>query len=361
MERISLYQLFALTFFFQIGTTIILGFGASAGKDAWIVNILSVLLGLTAIGIFLLLKSFHEGLTLVEWFPAGFGKWLGTPIAWLYPLLFLYEMGRVLNDIKYLLQTILFPGMPTWGIVIPFLIVSAYGVFKGIEVIGRVGEFIFPLFFMLFIILIIFIMSSDIVKIENLRPVLEDGWAPIWNASFPLGASQGFAQTLELAMIWPLVHAKAKHIAYATLWATLLSGAVILVSQLFIIAGLGGVRFQFQIYPMYALIKKIQIGEFIQNVDVIGVMFFVITAYFKGSLHMYFALRAIQLLTKTKNSHPWIIPLIFIGILLGYVVSTNIQEHLKIAIEVVPFALWIPLLWILPLLLLIATVIKRSW
>jgi spore germination protein KB len=92
MKRISLSQLFTLTVFFQIGTTIIFGFGASAGRDAWIVTIISFILGSIAIGIYLILMKLHPGLTLVEWFPAQFGKWIGTPIAWLYPLLFLYEV-----------------------------------------------------------------------------------------------------------------------------------------------------------------------------------------------------------------------------------------------------------------------------
>ncbi|WP_157382163.1 GerAB/ArcD/ProY family transporter [Schinkia azotoformans] len=48
MEQISLYQLFVLTVFFQIGTTIIYGFGAAAGRDAWIVTILSFLLDFLA-------------------------------------------------------------------------------------------------------------------------------------------------------------------------------------------------------------------------------------------------------------------------------------------------------------------------
>ncbi|MDQ0970349.1 hypothetical protein QFZ31_000227 [Neobacillus niacini] len=76
MERISTNQLFILTVFFQIGTTIIFGFGSSAGRDAWIAIITSFVLGIIAIGIYLLLRYLNPGLTLVEWFPAQFGKWI---------------------------------------------------------------------------------------------------------------------------------------------------------------------------------------------------------------------------------------------------------------------------------------------
>ncbi len=361
MEKISQYQLFALTMFFQVGTTIIFGFGASAGKDAWIVSIISIFFGTLAIGVYLLLMSLNSGLTLVEWFPAQLGKWVGTPIAWLYPFLSLYELGRGLNDIKFMLQTILYPDTPFLALIIPFLLVAAYVQLKGIEVLGRVGELILPFFLLLFIVLIILVGGSNILEIENFLPILEEGWQPIGRASFPLGASQGFAQTLEFAMVWPLVNSNQKNIAKITILATILSGMIIFISQLILIMGLVEFDYKSQVFPMYTLIKKIDMGLFLRNLDAIGVLFMVISTFFKVSLHMFFSIRSIQILTNIDNSRKLIIPLTILSLYLGYSVSSNVPEHLKVALEVFPMVLWLPLLWVFPFLLLIITVIKREW
>jgi len=81
MGRISSYQLFILTLLFQIGTTIIFGFASDAGRDAWISVIISSAVGTMFVIMYTLIARLNPGLTLVEWFPAQLGKWLGTPLA----------------------------------------------------------------------------------------------------------------------------------------------------------------------------------------------------------------------------------------------------------------------------------------
>lgn len=361
MERISLYQLFVLTVFFQIGTTIIFGFGAAAGRDAWIVTIISIFLGILAICIYLFLMDLNPGLTLVEWFPAQFGKWIGTPIAWLYPLLFLYEVGRILNDVKYLTTSIILVETPFWAVIILFLLAIAYIQFRGIEVLARVGEIFFPYFLLMIFGTIVIVLVSGILKVENLLPVLLNGWKPILETSFPLGASQGFAQTLELAMIWSLVYANEAKIVKTTLLATTFSGIVILIIALVIIMGLGEFQYKTENFPMFSIVSRVDIEGVINNLDAFAALLFIISSFFKISLHMFFAIRGIQILTKMKNSQKLIIPIPIFSIYLGYSVSSNFQEHIKVGIEVFPYNLWIPLLWVLPVLLLVVTLIKKAF
>lgn len=358
-ERISLTQLFALTVFFQIGTTIIFGFGASAGKDAWIVTIMSTALGLAAIGVYLLLMYLNPGLTLVEWFPAQFGKWMGTVLAWNYPLLFLYEAGRGLNDVKYLATSLILVDTPFWAVIILMLLAIAFLQLCGIEVLGRTGEIFLPYFLLMIFLIIILLFFSDVLKVENLHPILKDGWLPIWKASFPLGASQGFAQTLEFAMIWTLVNSSPKNIVKTTCFATLFSGIVIFITVIMILTGLGDYFYKSEIYPMFTLVSKVNIGGVIKNLDAFAVLLFILSSFFKITLHLFFAIRGIQLLANIKDRRKLIIPITILSIYLGYSLSSNIQEHLKVAFEVFPYNLWIPFLWILPILLLFVTLIKK--
>lgn len=45
MGQICSYQLYILTVFYQVGTNIVFGFGATAGRDAWISAIISTVAG----------------------------------------------------------------------------------------------------------------------------------------------------------------------------------------------------------------------------------------------------------------------------------------------------------------------------
>jgi len=359
MERISLSQLFTLTVFFQIGTTIIFGFGASAGKDAWIATIISIILGLTAIGLYLTLSYLNPGLTLVEWFPAQFGKWIGTPIAWLYPLLFLYEAGRALNDVKYLTTSLILEGTPYWAVLLLFLIAVTYIQLCGLEVLGRIGEIFLPYFLFMILLIIILLIVGDFLKAENLQPVLQNGWLPILKASFPLGASQGFAQTLEFAMLWTAVHSSQKKIVKTTCYATIFSGIMILIADLIMIMGLGESFFKIEIFPMFSLVSKVDVGEVIKNLNVLAVILFIISATFKVSLHIYFAILGIKLLANIKKGRKLIFFIFSLLMYLGYSISSNIQEHLQVAFNVFPYNLWVLLLWVLPTLLLVVTLIRK--
>ena len=139
MEKISNYQLFTLTVLFQIGTTIIFGFASSSGRGAWISVIVSTGIGLLIILLYLTLMKLNPGLTIVQWYPKQFGKWIGVPIAWLYPLEFMYEGGRGIGDLKILFPSTILPKTPPLVVMLLLLALIAYTLFSGIETFGRLG------------------------------------------------------------------------------------------------------------------------------------------------------------------------------------------------------------------------------
>ncbi|GAA3313383.1 hypothetical protein GCM10020331_003370 [Ectobacillus funiculus] len=53
------------------------GFASGAGRDAWLAVLISSFLGMIIMLIYLLLMRMQPGLTLIEWYPAQLGRWLG--------------------------------------------------------------------------------------------------------------------------------------------------------------------------------------------------------------------------------------------------------------------------------------------
>ena len=61
-----------------------------------------------------------------------------------------------------------------------------YAVSKGIEIIARVGEIYFFSSLLAYISFIVFLLLSDVIEINNLFPILEDGISPVIKSSLPL-------------------------------------------------------------------------------------------------------------------------------------------------------------------------------
>ncbi len=359
MERISNYQLFAITTLFQVGTTIIFGFSSAAGRDAWISVIISTCLGTMIIFLYLALMRMHPGLTLVEWYPRQFGRWLGTPIAWMYPLLFIYDAGRVLGDLRDLIPTTILPTTPSGVVLTIFMAVVAYGLFCGIETIGRLGEVWLPVLTLFFILELIFIFSSEITHIETLQPLVGQGWKKIWSSVWPLGITQSFGETLGLAMIWPLVKQPEK-IMKTTIAASLMVGFFIALLDMVAIMVLGEATFSRSIYPLYVLIQQINIANFLQNLDALGVMYFLTTSFFKISIHLFTAIYGIQKLTRVKNSRVFILPIVVIVLYLGMKMASSVLDHIEAGLKVLPYNLWILLFLVLPGILFIVAWIRQK-
>ncbi|MED4957927.1 endospore germination permease [Paenibacillus sp. FSL R5-0527] len=352
--KISAYQLFTITFIFQLGTTIIFGFGGLAGRDAWIGDLTSLGLGLCVIWVYTALMRMNPGLSLVEWFPAQLGRWIGTPIAFLYPLMFLYLTGRIIADIRDMVSTTILPGTPPIVFAGLFAIIIAYCVYGGIEIIARLGELIFPIVVVMFIIETVLLFGSNVLHFDYVQPILERGWEPVWKVVYPNGITQPFGETIALAMFWPDVKNREK-ITKITFLATLLAGFMITGFDFLAILVYGDLFSRF-LYPLYTLLSMISIGKFIENLQMFGVMYFFMTALIKNVVNLLVALRGIQQLTKMKDYRVLVIPAAAIALFLGMTMSKNIAEHIyfqhyKI---LVPY-FWVPMFLVLPAILLIVT------
>ncbi len=349
-----------LTTLYQIGTTVIFGFASVAGRAAWISVLISTCIGVGINLLYVTLMHMHPGLTLVQWYPKQFGKWLGTPIAWMYPLQLLYVAGRIIGDLRFLIPNTLLPKTPHVIISSIVLIVAAYALFSGIEIIGRLGELFFPIIILLFFTQVILILSSDIINPQYIKPITGKGWKTIWESVWPLGITQTFGQTIEFAMIWPLVK-ESKKIFKVSAIATIISGIVIASLDILAVLVLGEGTFSRSIFPMFRLIRIINVGNFIENLDAINVLLFLTTAFFKICLHLFAAIRGIQQLSYAKNSRVFILPAIVIVLYLGMNMAANAPEHIEAGLKILPYNLWILLFFVLPGILFIVAWIRNRF
>ena len=359
MSKISSYQLFVITFIFQIGTTIIFGFGGLAGKDAWISQFVSLGIGILVILLYTTLMRMNPGLTLVQWFTAQFGRWIGIPIAFLYPLLFLYTSGRIIADVRDMVTTTILFNTPLFIITGVFVIILTYCIYGGIEVIVRLGEMVFPMALLMLCIQTIFLFSSGVIHMDNLRPFLENGWEPIWKVVYPGGITMSFGETIVLAMFWTNTKHPEK-IMKITILATVMAGTVIGILDMLAISVFSDLFSRF-LYPLYTLLSTINVGNFIENLQIFGIIYFFTTALVKAMLYMLAALEGIQQLTGMKDYRVLITPACIVALFLGMFMSKNISEHIYFThMKILVPYIWVPMFLILPSILFIVTWFRQK-
>jgi spore germination protein KB len=306
---------------------------------------------------YLTLMHLQPGLTLVEWFPAQFGQWLGAPLSWFYILMFLYNGSRTLGDIKDLIPTTILPGTPNWIILGVYLIAITYALFSGIEVLARLAELILPVILILFLIEIILIFGSNITNIERLEPVLGEGWGRVWKAVWPNGIQLSFGETLEFAMIWTLTK-QSKHIMKITFISTFLYGIILSIFDALAILTFGEGTFTTSTYPLYRLVKVISVADFLENLDALGILYVMATAFFKVTLQLYGVIRGIQQLLYLDNSRKIVLPVAVIVFYLAMTESKNLSEHMFSGLNSLGKAGILPYV-LIPSLLLIVIYIRK--
>ncbi|UZW15350.1 endospore germination permease [Clostridium pasteurianum] len=358
MERISNYQLYILTVFFQTGTNIVFGFGAVAGRDAWISSLISTCVGALLVLLYVSIMHMNPGLSLIQWWPKYFGKCIGSIISWMYIVLIVYQISREVGDLKFLISITILPKTSSLVFLSIFMLLIIYSVYSGIEVIARVAQIAFYLLVSLVIIEMIFLYGSKIMDFSRLMPIAGEGWHTIAKGVWPTGILS-FSEGIELAMIWPLVE-KPKKILKTTLMGIFTFGFFLTIFDVLAVAALGSSIFKNSLYPLYTLIQQISVGQFITNLDAIGVLYLLTNVFFRMSLYMFAAVRGIQQITPVKNSIIFILPVSIISLCWGIIMSPNISEHIEVAVKYFPYTLATPLFVVLPFILFIVSFIRTK-
>lgn len=357
MTQISKYEMFALLALFQLGTTLIFGFSSDAGRDAWIASGISTLFGAGLVLIYLFIFKATGGLTLVEWFPWIFGKWLGAPLAWLFPLLFIYNAARIISDVRFLFPVTILNRTPDWIIGFTFLGVVIYALLGGIEVIARLAGFFLPLIYISLIIEITLLATSGTFHFANLLPIVGEGWGRIWKVVWPLGLMQTFGESIEFAIIWSYV-AQKKGLALWTAGGTLLAGFSIALMDLLAVSGFGEMAFQQMMYPAFALLKLSNINYF-DNLDAIGIIYLVVNAFIKMSLHLFSAAVCLRYLIGGKSEKPMVVTASLMALFVSMTMVISFTEHLQVAKQVIPYHVWVPMFLVLPGIVLLALPVRK--
>jgi spore germination protein KB len=353
MMKISGIQNFWMMFSFIIGNTMLISVSRvlnHSKQDSWISNIIALLIGTLCIFIAIKAGQLFPELTLVELCKFVFGKWLGTFIILVYLFQWYTVIANILSEFTVFAIAILLPNTPSWILFFSMLLLVIYVVYSsGIEGIGRCSEVFGPIIFLSVLLLILFSITN--MEVKKILPVFVDtGFVAILKGAVPSTAF--FAEVVIILMLIKFLDDKNKG-PYKTIWGLVLSGILTTIVVIGIITIIGPKVAAKQSYPFFDMINYINIMEFIQNLEIIAVLVWILSVFIKLSVYLFVASYGTAQLFKFKDWRKCIWIVAFIVFILffqfenerlhgfNYIEFFWLKFALPVNMIIIPFLLWV--------------------
>ncbi|MCZ8512862.1 GerAB/ArcD/ProY family transporter [Paenibacillus filicis] len=267
-ERISKHQLAMMIVLFEIGSTPLFMLGMKAKQDAWLAMSAAAIIGLLLLLLFLGLQKKERLLSLFGMLRKYFGRRFGSFLGWSYVVYFGYESMRNVRDFGELMNLSLLSETPKYAIMSIIVVISMYGLMKGLEVFFRLPEILVPLVFFSYAGLILLFAVAELVHFQRLSPVLEQGIGPVLQAAFPEIVSFPFGQMVIFLLFWRLVQ-ESESIGKTTVCSYLSVAAFLIFMNALNLAVLGPALAGVSSFPFLQSVQLISVAEVFERMDVL--------------------------------------------------------------------------------------------
>lgn len=353
--KISVTQFFMLAVTFVISTSDVFlpAFVAQEAKqDAWISVIIATAGSLIIANMFLTLGNMYPDKTLAEYACDILGKPLGMLVGLSYVYFFLAISWLVTSELEEIFVISFNPDSPVIVYGIITILVAAYAVYCGLEVIARINEILLPLgILILLIIALINIPNMDMYK---LLPVLYNGIYPPIKGAFLI--QTWLTETVVFLQILPYIKERQKIRKYLNLSILTLGGSLMVGILTITVFGVGMTAKL--LFPALEYVRFARLGSFLQNLDISimvvwisGIFVKIAFSYFAGALSLSQAL-------GFKSYKNIIFPVGVLIIAMSCATATKLTNMLFFLKYILP-EYFVVMTTLIPLLLLIVAMLRK--
>ncbi|CQR55330.1 GerAB/ArcD/ProY family transporter [Paenibacillus riograndensis] len=353
--KIGMIQFFSITLLFELGTALVVNLGMAAGRDAW----LSILIGSAGgIGVFAgyaYLYRKYPGMSFTAYTRKLLGKYIGTPVALVYIILYINLAARDLRDGSTMLAMATMHNTPLFILSMLMILSSAYVLHKGFEVLTRTSLVFLLLVLLIGIFSTLMLMFSGSINLNRLLPVLEDGAEPVIRSVLHQNYMFPFGEMIAFTMLMPFL-SNVKKGPWVIAGAMLVSALMLSFTMALNISVLGADIVERSPLPLMPTISKISISDFIQRVDIFVVMVLIIGVFFKISVFFAAALIGISDLfgiPYRRMLYPCTLIILFTSMLDARSFTEHLDEGGRLLYTVYPF-----LMIAIPAVLILVSVVK---
>ena len=323
-----------------------------AKVDGYIGIFISSILGFIPLLLIIYISKFEESKNIIEKINILYGKFFGTLINFIIVSILFIIGITILFGICNFIVTQFLSNTPIMYIGIMFGIVSVYAVSKGIETISRT-QFIFTIIITIIFIILFTSLFSELDK-SNLKPFLENGFNPPLKA----GILNLFTNIIPIFIILIIpkknICDKENYTKFVIIFY-IISILFILLISIFTIGILGQYLASFYQYPEYILLKKVNIFGFIDHIENVLSIGWILSTYATLTLIIYYISNFIKKSDKNKLSPLVITSLIVVVSLFTFKNNTTFNVYIT---NIYPYI--ISLLFVIMIIICITILIKKK-
>ncbi|MCM3761714.1 endospore germination permease [Alkalihalobacillus oceani] len=357
-EKIDGYQFTVLVALFIMGSTILVLPSALveyARQDAWLAGVIAVSCSPFLAYLYLKLHELYPQLMFVDMIKRIVGTWAGTIVAIVYFLFSILLSSMVLRDTSDFLQTQMLPETPMYALQILLLAAVIVALLYGIETMARGAELFFPI--VVLVVIAPVLLTANNLEFSHLKPFLGNGVRQVVDGSL-LMLSIPF---LELVLFLPLLPAvnKTKRKRAFFIAGVLVGGLIIFTIAMVTLLTIGANLTAALNFPSFFAAKKIRLGDFLQRIEAVIAVQWIITSFVKIAILMYISLILFKQIVRLQRYHIFVVPMSFIVLALSHAIPVNTGSIREFAGETwIPVSLFLGLF--VPLFLYIVGLIRKK-
>ncbi|MFD0696963.1 endospore germination permease [Paenibacillus sp. GCM10027628] len=316
-------QFMVMVILYAIGTAILVvpsTVASEAKQDAWMPELLGIGMGAALVMLYMLVAKQNPSSSLFEINELVFGKWLGKLITLSVAFCTLIFSSQVVFYVGEFMIVQIMPTTPIQAINILLVCVVLMGAKLGMVVLARTAEIFFPWIVLLFILFIVVIIPS--VEPNQILPIGEISVMPVIGASLKVTTYSYISMFITFGVITHQVTSLQKA-QKAYLIGVVVSGLILLSIVVASILVLGADNAATQVYPSYALAQRINVGNFLQRIEVIVAFLWLVSIYFKLSIFFYATIKGLAAVLQLRDYKILCVPIGIIITVLSLVVYPN--------------------------------------
>lgn len=322
-----------------------------AAQDGWLSVLPAILLGLLIGAVNTRLGERFPDQTIIQYAPFLLGWLPGKIVGFIFIANFILLNAFIVREFAEIMLAIFLPETPMYIFILSIILVVAYAVGQGLEVLARANVLTFYVYTA--IMIIILGLNIPDASVENITPLLEDGFRRVITGAYP--ATTFFSEVFLITMLIPYL-VKPRDGRRAAFWGVIIAGSLLFALMLVGIAVLNCEADRTQFIAL-SLARRISVREFIERLDPLVMLMWMGGLFVKTSVFYFVTVLGSAQWLGIKNYKLLILPAgVIIGVMAEYLWPNSLLLRYQIA-HILPMVA-IPQLFGIPLLMLIVAIFK---
>lgn len=252
-----------------------------AKQDLWLSPILASFIGFITVFTAVRLCAFYPGKTIIEINEQVLGRFFGKVLSFFILFFYLQITGVLVREYSEFIAHSFLPKTPIVFTMALMVLLCAFSLYGGVEVMGRTAQLFFPIFVIPLLILVFLLIPE--YEIGNTLPVLERGVMPPIKGAVILGS--WFSEFFLIMFLLPFVADSKKAMKYGmiTVFAVMITLTVVNLLVYWVL----GTTTASKEYPLMAAGRYISYANFFENLDAVIMAVWIIGAFVKLSVFYY--------------------------------------------------------------------------